>query len=201
MVQTKKWFGKMWWPVAICLAITAMAYQRVAEAGSDPGLSWEQTQVRDISLAASKSVVRYLCVGDLAFDLGDGDSPLVLGEDRIFFLDAEVRERCRFPGMPMIEDAKTLLSATAPSSGYAAALIDVGSPALEAVGVVRAGLARTGWREAGASRVSRQRNPGSAAGMYEREGAWLMTVGLQLPGRTGSLVLLAGRFDLGEVTP
>jgi len=201
MIQTRKWFGKVWWPAAICLSIAALFYLRVAEAGSDPNLSWEQTQEREISFAKAKSAVRYLCVGDLAFDLGDGSSPLVLGEDRLFILDAEVRKRCRIPWMPMVEGAETLLSATAPASGYAAALIEVGSPALEAVEVVRGGLTRAGWREAGACGVSRRRNPGRAAGMYERDGAWLMTVGLQLPEGTGSLVLIAGRFDTGTVTP
>ncbi len=201
MVQTKKWIGKVWWPVAICLSMAALFYLRVAEAGSDSGLNWEQTQEREISIAAAKSSVRYLCVGDLAFDLGDGSSPLVLGEDRLFILDTELRKRCRIPWMPMVEGAETLLSATAPSSGYAAALIEVGSPALEAVDVVRGDLAQSGWREAGASGISRRTRAGKTAGLYERNGAWLMTVGLQLPERTGSLVLLAGRFDTGTVTP
>ncbi|MCP4601998.1 MAG: hypothetical protein GY847_16025 [Proteobacteria bacterium] len=187
---------KYWWPLTIGLALAAVAYLRVAGADSEERMSWMRLQAREQKAAGGSSQVRYLCAGGFAFDLGEGDDRIIPGEDRIFIVDAEAKKRCLLPWMPTINHAKMLLSATAPSSGYGATLIEIDSTQIDAVEKVLGDLEKAGWRESGASRAAKEKNPSMRGTVYERNGAWLLIVGVDQPAQSRNRVFLAGRFDL-----
>ncbi len=190
---------KTWWPITLGCALAATAYLRIAGADSAVRMSWMQLQAKEQRAADDSGMIRYLCVNNFAFDLGKGARPIVFGEDSIFIVDAEIKKRCLLPWMPVMDDAQLIVSATAPSSGYGAAMIEIDSAdstRLKAVDKVHRYLENSGWYETGASEVLKSRDISSAATAYERDGAWLLVVDVQ-PFQNGNTVLLAGRYDPG----
>jgi hypothetical protein len=190
-----KWIYSKWWPVSIGFSIAAVAYLRLAAAGDYARAHWTRIQSEDSRVAAMDPQMRYLCVGDMAFDLGQDGEPIDLFENKIVIADAEAKKRCLPPWTETVEHDEILMSAACPGSGFGATLVEINATVVRAVEYVGKNLKRTGWRETAASIAARNRKPSIPAAMYERGHAWLLTTVAFEPKPGSSAILFAGRFD------
>ncbi len=176
------------------VAVAALVYLSVVEAGGFSRLSWIQMQTEERRAAAGSSEIRYLCTENMAFDLGADGKPLVLGENRIVITEAEIANRCLLPEIPLWDGAQMTLSATAPASGWGAMLVDFDETPADVLDEMNRAFIQVGWRETGASKIANQNNRTLPARAYERDRAWMMIVAVQHSDANRTTVLFAGRY-------
>ncbi len=193
MTQQTGWLAQKWWPIAVITAIAALAYLRLGHATSLNKIDWMGIQELDWAIAQLESKVRYVCVGEMAFDLGEGDAPLLLGTDRIVIVDEEIKKRCLLSGVPFIEDASMLVSATMPQNGTGATLIGLDADPQTAFNTTRENLKRIGWVESGGSASLHQQHPDFKGAWYVRQSAWMLLVSFNSPHHKESMVLMVGQ--------
>jgi hypothetical protein len=187
--------GKWWWSALFFAGIASTAALRLSSAGYPEPPSWTSTQSRETILARRANGIRYLCVDDAAFDLGQGAPPGWPGEDRLWIEPADLKNRCRPPGLPYIENTRTRLSATCPDNGYGAMLLQVNENRTHAVTGLKRTLVSAGWRETAGSRLFNQRHPAADVGWYTKGRAWLLILPFLPPGTSAPGLLLVGQWD------
>jgi hypothetical protein len=136
--------------------------------------------------------LRYVCVGDVAVELGAGKARRFDHELKLELPFDNTKHRCRPPRLPKL--GASPVSVTAPARGYGAVLEKMWQPPKEALEISQKALEGLGWRETDGSKLLKKYHEGRPAAAYERDGAWLLTVALSGPNGTGSMLLLAGDF-------
>lgn len=194
MMAFLKWISSKWWPIAVGFSIAAVAYIRFAEAGDHARRHWTRVQADDLAVARQESQMRYFCVGGMAFDMGKGNEPVALLENRITMVDSRTKKRCLPPWAEAVRCDEILMSATS-ESGWASTLIKVDEPLPRAVAATKRRLERLGWRETAASTVAGQNRPSVPGFMFEKGGSWLLASAVYNSDEGATDVLLSGRFE------
>lgn len=157
---TGKWF------FLVCVCLLSAAFLRAQNVRSEEP---EQAYDRD--------GLDYVCVQDAAVALHqDAEWNMPLEEMKMMIPNATAKRRCRPPLVPLIERSTPLGSGMDFDTGYGGMLSRFDGTEDEAVAAVETALKQVGWVETAASHRIRTIKKDTPARVFERDGAWLLTV-------------------------